>query len=315
MNAIESRLHTLQQYLPELTAPSDLGGFWERACGEASVKGRYTREQVNYPFLQVEVYKIILEGAANTPVHAWYLLPPIQLSRPIPCVVTFHGYTGSKGQPEDHAAWLLMGYAVLAIDVRGQGGETGNALSQEYGMTKGWMTQGILDPETAYYRAVTIDGLRAVRCAMEQPEIDPEKVLVFGVSQGGGLALLVSALEPRVRATVAHVPNMCHMDLGMLQSTGSLTEAAEFVTRFPDRLNDVLRTLSYFDIMNLADRITLPVRVTVGLKDTVCLPETIFAAYNRIVSSRKSIEAYPFMGHAVPPGFHRAAHTFFSELL
>lgn len=315
MNAIETRIHSLKQYVPELTAPTDLEDFWDRVSQEEAESVRYSIEPVASPFLQAEVYKVVLEGAANTLVHAWYMLPSVQLRHPLPCIVSFHGYSDSKGQPENHAAWLLMGYAVLAIDIRGQGGETGNGLPQAYGMTKGWVTQGILDPESSYYRAVAIDGLRAVRCAMAMPEIDSESVFVFGGSQGGGLALLVSTLEPKLRAVIAHVPNMCHMDLGILQSVSSLTEAAEFVTRFPDRLDEVLRTLSYFDIMNLAHRITLPVHVTVGLKDTTCLPEAIFAAYNRIASVNKTIEVHPFMGHALPPGFHAAGHAFFSQWL
>ncbi|MNH98274.1 Cephalosporin-C deacetylase [compost metagenome] len=171
-----------------------------------------------------EIYKIVYKGAANTRVHAWYMLPPIPIRLPISCIITFHGYSGSKGLPEDHSAWLLMGYAVLAVDIRGQGGETGNGLPQEYGMTKGWITQGILDPDNAYYRAAAIDGLRAVYCSMAQPELDPDRIFVF-------------------------------------------------------------------------------------------LPETIFAAYNYIASTNKSIEVYPFMGHALPPGFHRDAHIFFSKWL
>lgn len=180
-------------------------------------------------------------------------------------------------------------------------------------MTKGWITQGILEAEKSYYRAVAIDSLRAVQCALEQPEVDGERVFVFGGSQGGGLTLLLTALEKRIRAAVAHVPNLCHMDLGLLQSVSSLSEAAEFVTRYPEHLADVLRTLSYFDIVNLGHRIQQPVHVTVGLKDTTCLPEAIFAAYNRIESAHKSIEVHPFMGHAMPAGFHSAAHAFFSK--
>ncbi|OPH62075.1 acetylesterase [Paenibacillus ferrarius] len=315
MNAIEARIQMLHQYRPELTKPADFEGFWDRVQLEAAESVRYTRNLVDSPFLQAEVYKVVIEGAANTSLHAWYMLPSAQLDQPIPCVVIYHGYTGSKGEPEDHAAWLLMGYAVLAIDVRGQGGETGNGLPQLNGMTKGWITQGILDPETSYYRALAIDGLCAVRCAMDMPEIDPDKVFVFGASQGGGLVLLVSALEPRIRAAIAHIPNMCHMDLGMLQSVSSLSEAAEFVTRFPHFQKEVFQTLSYFDIMNLAHQISLPVHVSVGLKDTTCLPETVFAAYNRIASSQKSLEVHPFMGHSMPVGFHSAGHSFFSQWL
>ncbi|SFB51382.1 cephalosporin-C deacetylase [Cohnella sp. OV330] len=316
MNAIQARIEALRQYAPTLTAPNDLDPFWARACREAEASAPYTDiEPADSPFQRAKVFKVIYSGAADTPVHAWLLLPPEPLRRPAPCVVVFHGYSLSKGLPEEHAAWLLMGYAVLAHDVRGQGGDTGNGLPQSHGMAKGWITQGILDPERSYFRAIAIDALRAVRCAMALPDIDPALVFAFGGSQGGGLALLAAAFAPGLRAAIAHVPNLCHMDLGMMQSIGSISEAADFAARFPDRLDDVLRTLGYFDILNLAHRITLPVHVTVGLKDTTCLPETIFAAYNRIASANKSIEVHPFMGHAMPHGYYAAAHAFYSRLM
>ncbi|MDI4649829.1 acetylxylan esterase [Cohnella hashimotonis] len=315
MNAIQARIEALRQYTASNTAPDDLEAFWARACREADASAAYSAIQpAASPFRQAQVFKVIYAGAADTPVHAWFLLPPDPLQQPAPCVVVFHGYSLSKGLPEEHAAWLLMGYAVLAVDVRGQGGDTGNGLPQAHGMAKGWITKGILDPERSYFRAIAIDALRAVRCAMAMPEVDPARVFAFGGSQGGGLALLAAALAPGLRAAIAHVPNMCHMDLGIMQSVGSIAEAADFATRFPDSLDDVLRTLSYFDIVNLADRIALPVHVTVGLKDTTCLPETIFAAYNRIASPDKSIEVHPFMGHAIPPGYYAAAHAFYSRL-
>ena len=61
-----------------------------------------------------------------------------QSNKGLPCIVTFPGYTGDKGYPENYAAWLLLGYAVLAVDVRGQGGETGNQMPEAAGSAKGW---------------------------------------------------------------------------------------------------------------------------------------------------------------------------------
>jgi cephalosporin-C deacetylase len=62
-------------------------------------------------------------------------------------------------------------------------------------------------------------------------------------------------------------------------------------------------TLSYFDTMNLADRIRCPVLVSMGLKDPVVPPETVYAMYNRI-RSEKRMEAYPFGEHDGGGGFH-----------
>ncbi|MBC8080306.1 MAG: acetylxylan esterase [Gorillibacterium sp.] len=66
---------------------------------------------------------------------------------------------------------------------------------------------------------------------MQQPEIDPERIIVMGTSQGGGLALVTTALQPQVKVTVASIPNMCNMDHGLL-ITSSMTEASEYVSRF-----------------------------------------------------------------------------------
>lgn len=313
-NAIQRRIDELKQYRPALTAPSDLDEFWEKTLQSAAEKPlNATRVQTETPLRHMLAYKVEYEGFDDTRIQGWFVLPKERPAEAkLPCVVLFHGYTGSKGYPEDYAQYVAMGMAAFAIDIRGQGGETGNLLAQRYGMTRGWLTQGILDKDEFYYKAIAVDALKALEWAAEQEEIDAGRICASGGSQGGGLALLAAALSDVPAIAVAHIPNMCHMDFGILNSTSSLTEAAELLNRFPDRLDDVLHTLSYFDMMNLADRIDIPLIVTVGLKDTVTMPETIFAAYNRIRAD-KAIEVYPFQGHTVSGDQNRRALDFISK--
>ncbi|MBD0380431.1 acetylxylan esterase [Paenibacillus sedimenti] len=315
MNAIQKRIEELYRYVPSLQKPADLSSYWEKVLAEEEKPLLMELLPVNTAMNLVRAYKLIYEGYAQTPIHSWYLVPEVGANQPLPCIVMFHGYTGSKGEPEDYAAWLLMGYAVLAIDIRGQSGETGNSLPQTYGMTKGWITQGILDPQSCYYKALAIDAIRAIHCAKQQPEVDSGRIIAMGVSQGGGLALLTGALETSVRMVVAAIPNMCHMDFGLFNSTGSLTEIAQFVSHAQGRLDSVLSTLSYFDIVNLADRIKMPVWMSVGLKDTVCLPETVFAAYQAIVSKEKELQINPFLGHETVRGHAAIVNTFIQQHL
>ena len=51
----------------------------------------------------------------------------------------------------------------------------------------------------------------------------------------------------------------------------------------------------------------------VGLLDSTCLPETQFAAFNKI-NSPKQIVAYPDFSHEDLPGFDEKAFSFFREL-
>lgn len=297
MNAIQNRLAVLEAYRPDRHVPGDLDSFWSETLTFFADKPlNDTKIRMEPLFPLADVYDVRYEGFDDTPIAGWYIVPRAERESKLPCVVTFHGYTGGRGYPERYAQWLMLGYAVFAVDVRGQKGDTGNRLASVHGMTKGWISQGIMDKYNCYYRAIAIDGIKAVEWASRQSEVDPSRIVVEGSSQGGGLALLAAALSDTPALAVANVPNMCHMDFGMLNSTGSLTELSAFVNEFPDRLDAVLDTLGYFDIMNLAERIRIPVIVSVGLKDTICMPETVYAAYNRL-TCEKEIHPYPFMGH------------------
>ncbi|MDF2923805.1 MAG: hypothetical protein K0R57_2719 [Paenibacillaceae bacterium] len=303
MNFIERKIKELEAIEPQLTTPEDLEQFWSRINQEirdTPLSGRRTR--VDTPLIGVDAYDVVYEGLDGTQIHGIYLVPSFFGKASYPCIVNYHGYTGNRGMPEQFAHYLLAGLAVFSIDIRGQAGETGDATPQEGGQTKGWVTRGITSPETCYYKSVVTDAIRAVDWVCEQPEVDSSRVGVAGGSQGGGLALAVSAIGTKHAFAVADIPNMCNMDWTIFNSTGSITEAADYISRYPERLDTVLHTLSYFDNMNLADRIRIPVLVSVGFKDSVCPPESVFAAYNRITSPKR-IEMHPFNGHT-PGGKH-----------
>jgi cephalosporin-C deacetylase len=316
MNAIERRKRDLEQYTPELTIGLEqVNAYWEsalQACKDKPLQVQLAPSESVFP--SVTVQKLSYLGYDDTPIYGWYMVPADkQSNKGLPCIVTFPGYTGDKGYPENYAAWLLLGYAVLAVDVRGQGGETGNHMPEAAGSAKGWVSMGLTDKEHSYYQAITIDAIRAVDVALQLPAVDPDKIAVFGISQGGGLALLAGALHSSVAAIIADIPNMCHMDYGIMHSTGSLTEIAQYVKRYPDQLGDVLEALAYFDMLNLASRIHAPVLMSVGWKDTVCLPETIYSVYNRL-NTDKRIYDYSFNGHEVGEFHNRERIQFLSSL-
>lgn len=320
MNAIEKRKRELEQYQPDRTLdPASVDGYWRPVLHEYGQKPlNIVREPQISPFPAVSVDKLIYQGYDDTPLHGWFMTPATAKSgaeagcKP-PCVVTFPGYTGDRGLPERYAAWLLLGYAVLAVDARGQGGETGNRMPETSGSAKGWVSMGLLEKERSYYQAIALDVVGAVEAASRQPEIDPAKIAVVGGSQGGGIALLAGALSDKPAALVADIPNMCHLDYGIMHSTGSLSEIAHYLKRHPDRLDGALHTLAHFDIMNLAHRIKSPVMMSVCWKDTVCVPETIYAVYNRL-GCPKQIFDYPFHGHEIAEEHHRKSMRFLQEL-
>ncbi|OPA73950.1 acetylesterase [Paenibacillus selenitireducens] len=297
MNFIEQRIAELENYKPDVTTPEDLDVFWSKVLEETrNTPLHSSRERMDTPMSGVDAYHVVYQGIDGTPIHGHYMVPTVFGKTSYPCIVNYHGYHGNKGLPEHFAAYLMSGFAVFSIDVRGQSGDTGDLTPQQQGKTSGWMTKGILSPEDSYYKWIITDAIRAIDWVREQPEVDADRVGVVGGSQGGGLALAVSALGCRHAFAVADIPNMCHLDWAVFNSSGSISEVATYVAQYPDHLQAALRTLSYFDNKNLADRIEIPILVCVGFKDPICPPESVYAMYNR-VSAPKQIINYPFSGH------------------
>jgi cephalosporin-C deacetylase len=319
MTVIAKRKKELANYQAEITLDAAIiDAYWDKKLEQlGQLPLGIRREQQPSLFPAVKIDKLTYLGHDGTPIHAWFLEPERKregapVSEKPPCVIIFPGYGGDKGLPERHATWLMLGYAVLAIDARGQSGETGNHMQDQGGSAHGWVSRNVLDKENSYYMGLATDVVRAVEVAYLQPEIDTNRIAAVGTSQGGGMALLAGALSPKVTAVAASIPNMCHLEYGVLNSTGSLSEIANFVKRHPDKLEGVLATLSYFDIVNLAHRIHVPVLMSVGWKDMICMPDTVYAAFNRL-TCRKRIYDYPFSGHETGEEHHRRVHLFIQE--
>ncbi|MES2202605.1 MAG: acetylxylan esterase, partial [candidate division FCPU426 bacterium] len=131
--------------------PADFANFWKAtliAQRELPLQARLTRR--DYLIAQIEVYDVRFKGFGGAELAGIYLLPK-QRSKRLPVVLQSHGYTWHKGEPLNHLHWIMLGMAVLAVDVRGQAGDSADNQGYPGGHAAGYMTQGILDPAAYYY--------------------------------------------------------------------------------------------------------------------------------------------------------------------
>lgn len=296
-------LEQLRIYLPPREEPPDFDTFWQQTLAQARNAPLDARfEPADYGLQTLETYDVTFAGYGGQPVKGWLLLPR-QRREPLPCVVEFVGYGGGRGFPTDWLLWGSMGLAHLVMDIRGQGSGwlPGDTPDPEPDGTNphypGFMTRGILNPMNYYYRRVLTDAVRAVETAQTHSAVDANRIAVSGVSQGGGIALAVAALEPAVSVAMPDVPLLCHYRRATeITDRPPYSEIGAYCRMHRDKVNTVFATLSYFDGVNFAARCSARALFSVALMDQTCPPSTVFAAHNHFAGP-KEIRIYPYNDH------------------
>lgn len=293
----------LEVYQPDVAEPADFDNFWAQTLASARQYPLNARfERVETGLKLVDAYDVTFAGYGGQEIKGWYIRPANVTER-LACVVQYIGYGGGRGSPLDWLLWANAGYAHFIMDTRGQGsawlkGDTPDIPDGANPSFPGFMTQGILNPHTYYYRRVFTDAVRAVEAALSRDDIDPARLAVTGGSQGGGITLAVCALAAdHVAVGMPSVPFLCHFQRAVtLIDTAPYSEIARYLSVHRAAQDTVFNTLSYFDGVNFARRIRARMLFSVGLMDTICPPSTVYAAYNA-VSAPRQMRVYPFNNH------------------
>jgi cephalosporin-C deacetylase len=299
MPLFDFSIDKLREYLPERTEPADFDEFWAGTLSEVRAHPLDAQfEPYDNGLATIETFDVTFSGWNGERVRGWLQLPRGR-SGPLPCVVEFIGYGGGRGLPTDHLLYSSAGYAHFVMDSRGQSGaDTGDANATPSGpQTSGFMTDGVLDPNTYYYRRIMSDVVRAIEAARSHSAVASDRIVVAGGSQGGGLTLAAAGLVPDVVGAMPDVPFLCHYRRATeITDKNPYGEIAVFCQRRPQFVETVFNTLSYFDGVNFAARANATALFSVGLMDDVCPPSTVYAAYNHYAGP-KDITIWPYNAH------------------
>jgi len=302
-------LDQLRAYRPDLTPPDDFDDFWATTLADArSHPLDATFEPVDNDLAVIDTFDVTFRGFGGSPIRGWLHLPATRTG-PLPGVVEFGGYGSGRGLAHERIFWAIAGYAHLMMDTRGQGsswfiGETPDPDGDGAAAQAGFMTQGILDPATYFYRRVFTDAVRAVETIRTHEAVDAGRVAVAGGSQGGGISLAAAGLVPDLAGVITDVPFLCDFPRSTtLVDTNPYGEIVRYLKAHRDHTERAMRTLSYFDGAVLARSAKAPALFSVGLMDDICPPSTVYAAFNAY-GGPKEIREYPYNEHEGGQGFH-----------
>jgi cephalosporin-C deacetylase len=272
-----------------LTKQNDFDEFWERSIAELkSVPPAFkTIERSKMSDGDIRVFEVSMRSHNQVRVRGW-LEVPSKASKPLPVVIRVPGY-GQSMKPIGKCDDMV----VFSFNPRGHG----NSQQDISGQPNNFWIRGLDNAETYYYRGSYLDCIRAVDFIAARPDVDQDKIAIWGGSQGGGFAFATAALDSRVDYCIADIPFLC--DWINYFRLSHWPEMDNWIAEQPQRSwESTLRTLSYFDTMNLAERIRCPTLMSVGLQDGVCPPTTCFNTFNRI-PGEKNYRIYPNKRHGL----------------
>ena len=320
MPILDKPLHELQEYRGINPRPGDFDVFWDKSLKELDGT-KPNVEMIPVDVLgntNAELFDLYFTGVGGARIYAKYLRPK-GAKKPGPAVLQFHGYSASSGDWSDKLNYVNEGFAVAALDCRGQGG-----LSEDNSQVTGNTREGHLirgldgPPEKLLFRQIFLDTAQLARIVMSQPEVDPARVGSMGGSQGGALAIVCAALEPRVSRMTSAFPflsdyqRVWEMDL----AKDAYNDLKQYFRKFDplhERAEAIFTKLGYIDIQHLAQRIRADVLMGITLMDNICPPSTQFATYNKI-TSRKEAMIFRDFGHEGLPFFNDRIFRFMMGL-
>ncbi|HUU26432.1 MAG TPA: alpha/beta fold hydrolase [archaeon] len=150
------------------------------------------------------LYKVSYRSAREQRVPAYLAIPKNKEGERVPAVLLLHGWNLFWGKNEDWVQELIplltaSGRAVLAPDhflygerkVEG-GFDSGSNRGPYY--YRDWMCQTVVDLR------------RGIDYLASRPEIDPQRIAIFGGSLGGWIGSILAAVDGRIKAAGLSVP-------------------------------------------------------------------------------------------------------------
>lgn len=313
-------IQQLEHYLGQREVPTDFDQFWDENLQKLPASFQADLIPKDFGFKGVNAYELVFAGTNHGTVYSRCLFPK-DPAGPVPVVFYFHGYMGQSPDWSELLKYPASGFGIVAMDVRGQSGYSQDHASFNGNTVLGHIIRGAEDgPEHLFYKHIYLDVYSLVEIVAGFDFVDEGRLYSYGGSQGGALSLVAAALNPKIKFNVAIYPFLSDFKYVVDSHNESepymeLIRYFKFHDPFHKKEEQILRTLDYIDIKNMAHRVQCPVRMITGMMDDVCMPATQFAIYNRLGTADKQhfllpeYEHEPMNVHVDDQAYNWLCHT------
>lgn len=280
---------------PYTKEPKDFDDFWQKALAEQVPLDVTVTPSPEYSNEKVECYLVKFNGGTKQVPHAMYGYVSIPRKEgKFPVLVSPPGAGVKPMNPLKTQFYATEGDIIrLDLEIHGispaLSAEDYKDITRAFGdhQSNGYLASGIQNRDTYYLKKVYPLLVRAVDYLTTLPQWDGRNVLVQGNSQGAALSLALAALDKRVSAIAIAHPALSDMAgyaeknrTGGYPHFGNKYKEVELTPQ-------VIETLSYFDAVNFARRVTCPVYMTWGYNDNTCAPTTSWIVWNTLTCPKE----------------------------
>jgi dienelactone hydrolase/cytochrome c553 len=261
----------------------------------------------------VEKRPVIIFSDGTRMAGDLYLPKNRQPDERFPAIVLCAGTGGTKGGTQARVAPIFArnGFVVLAFDYRGWGESESQLMAVEPQPKPDANNEMTIKVKALRWQMNYTDQTEDIRAAISflagEPNVDKDRIGLWGSSYGGGLVTTMAALDPRVKCVAAQVPGMggrspravaAALDLQMKQARGE-TEPVPIETgkmtgkmeRYSNMRVNPAKSVG-FNAVESAERITSPI--------------IFIVAENEELSSNDNVEAVHkgLTERGVPSAYH-----------
>ncbi|MCR5019065.1 MAG: alpha/beta fold hydrolase [Bacteroidales bacterium] len=297
-----------EEFQPGFSAPKNLAKYWEK-----DIKRMRKLKPVvkTYPAIYdddetidtslFECYKIEINMPDGRPCRGYVAYPKGAELKSLPIFVWLHGAGVSKRGHRALASRVLKeaSRGCIALDINAHGFEDDQPrdyyLDLEAGDLRQYSSRDFMGKGDYYFHNMFLRDVRALDYATTLPYWDGQRIIVFGSSQGGGQALALAGIDPRVTHCVAIVPALTDMG-AVLDGRKCGWPSAPNTKNAQTYLGP--KVMAYHDGALLVSMFKGELYLEAGNIDLICDPACVAAAYNNAGSVKsKQIHFFPRRPH------------------
>ena len=304
--------------------PADFDDYWDgevaRLAREVPLDAKMTPRKQPKGSDKFDYYDVSFATFGGKRVYGILSIPKDRSKAPFQVRVRVPGagagWTSTGGEIEGTVALLMNVHPfptqLTKEDQKRLYDEENAAFTAKYGV-KTYAKAGISVSREEYFFHDVILGInRSVDWVAQQPFANPKDIVYCHGSQGGAFGYFLLGLNRNFRRGVMYVTAMCdHLaaDDGRKPGWPDLIDSQ---TTEEGRAN-ARRFAPYFDAVNFAPRIKVPVLSVAGFIDQTCHPATVWAAYNALGTKDKMMIDGLGMRHPLHKHLHKSISDWVCE--